>query len=63
VLSKVWDWKSWLSNHITGLSGHSAPHVFHFYKNTASQAEMRDKAFHTQGEWSNPYQMLLSIPR
>src|SRR4051812_14611711 len=30
ALEHVWDWKSWLSNHMHGLSGHAGPHVFHF---------------------------------
>ncbi len=62
VLEQVWDWKAWLSNHMHGLSGHAAPHVFHFYKNADGKPEMRDKPYHCQGEWSDPYQLLSSLP-
>ncbi len=41
-----------------GLSGHAAPHVFHFYKNTEAKPEMCNKPYHCQGEWSMPYQLL-----
>ena len=61
-LETVWDWKSWLGNHMHGLTGHSAPHVFHFFCDAAGRPVICDKAYHTQGTYSDPYQLLTSIP-
>ncbi len=58
----VWDWKSWLGNHMHGLTGHSTPHVFHFFCDSAGNPVIWDKAYHTQGTWSEPYQLLTSNP-
>jgi hypothetical protein len=62
ILKQAWDWKSWLSNHMHHITGHSEPHVFHFFNNPDGVPVMRDKAFHTSGEWSLPYQLLSSLP-
>jgi hypothetical protein len=59
----MWDWKSWLTNHMHGLTGHSEPHIFHFFHDSTGKSVIRDKAYHTQGEWSEPYQLLTSIPQ
>lgn len=44
------------------ISGHSEPHVFHFFKNADGVPVIRDKAFHTSREWSEAYQLLSSMP-
>jgi hypothetical protein len=46
-----------------GLSGHSEPHVFHFFCDSSGTPVIQDKAYHTQAEWSEPYQLLSSIPQ
>jgi hypothetical protein len=56
-LSTVWDWKSWLSNHSHSIRGHSVPHVFHFFHNSTGAPVIWDKAYHTTGAWSQPYQL------
>jgi hypothetical protein len=62
TLDTIWDWKSLLTNHMHGLTGHSSPHVFHFFCSASGQPVIQDKAYHTQGTWSEPYQLLTSIP-
>jgi len=62
-LTTVWDWKSWLTNHMHGMTGQSEPHVFHFFHDSTGKSGTRDKAYHTQGEWSEPYQLLTSTPQ
>ena len=62
ILNQAWDWKSWLANRMHNISGHSEPHVFHFFKNADGVPVIRDKAFHTSGEWSEAYQLLSSMP-
>lgn len=59
----MWDWKSWLSSHINGLEGHSVPHVFHFYRDANMNSVLRNKPYHTEGEWSEPIKLLRSIPQ
>jgi hypothetical protein len=58
LLSTVWDWKSWLSSHSHSISGH----VFHFCCNSTGAPVIQDKAYHTAGAWSQPYQLLASNP-
>jgi hypothetical protein len=61
-LDNVWDWKSWLENHSHGLTGHSQPHVFHFFRDSSGAPVIQDKAYNSAGAWSSPYQLLSSSP-
>ena len=45
TLQTVWEWKSWLGNHMHGLTGHSTPHVFHFFHDSAGNPVIWDKAW------------------
>ncbi|MHB1800017.1 MAG: hypothetical protein ACYCUI_17315 [Vulcanimicrobiaceae bacterium] len=61
TVSTVWDWKSWFSDHVNAIHGHSKPHSFHFFKNDGISV-IQNKDYSSQGQWSTPWKLLASVP-
>ena len=59
-INNVWDIKSWLSSHLSGLRHHSRPHAFRFKKNNDGLCEMHYRNWSHSGkkEWRKPEEPL-----